>query len=605
LEDIIQLLPDHISNQIAAGEVIQRPASAVKELVENSIDAGAKNIKILIKDSGRTLLQVIDDGKGMSTTDARLAFEKHATSKIKTVEDIFKIHSKGFRGEALASIAAVAQVELKTRRPIDDIGTKIVIEGSKVILQEPVSMPVGTQFLMKNIFFNIPARRNFLKKDSEELRQIMIEFDRLALAHTEIAFQVYHNDVEICNLPAASLKQRIVSIFGNAYNQKLVPIEESCDFLKVDGFVSKPDAANSKTKGKQYLFVNKRFIKSNYIQHAIYSAYRDLIQEKEYPFFVLFVEIEPHLIDVNVSPTKQEIKFEDERIVYEFINAGIRRSLMQFNIAPSIDFSIDPELSNFDAMVRPIDRNQIKMENFSSIQKQRPFLASPKMDQTNHSNWEAFFTASTEEIASTFSLDAQPKLFIEAPHKIEVTGKPYQLLSKYILVPTSNSLLVVDQRRAHERVLFDDLLQKSLKASIPSQQLLFPIVIELSMQDVFVISEIQDDLAHLGFDLVQMGTNSFAIQGVPSDLSLGNEKEMILELIEQFKNSFKAKSSKKEKLLISICKILSVKRKQELNEQEMEYLIENLFESENHFKTPSLKNIYFELSYSDMDKHFF
>ncbi len=501
MEDIIQLLPDHISNKIAAGEVIQRPASAVKELIENSLDAGAKSIKLLIKDSGKTLLQVIDDGKGMSPTDARLSFEKHATSKIKNVEDIFKIQSKGFRGEALASIAAVAQVEIKTRRPIDEVGTRIIIEGSKVISQEPVSMPVGTHFSMKNLFFNIPARRNFLKADNEEMRQIIIEFDRLALSHCDIEFSLYHNDSEVYKLLPAPLRQRVVTLFGKNYNEKLVNIEEeSTDILKIYGFVSKPDAANSKTKGKQYLFVNKRFIKNNYIQHAIYSAYKDLIGEKEYPFYVLFVEIDPAKIDVNVSPTKQEIKFEDEQLIYQFINAGIRRSLMQFNIAPSIDFSVDRDLSHFDAMIKPIKREEYITENKSSIAINRPNFASPKIN--NQGNWEELFKRSVDEMRHENEESiSTPKLFEEEIKTFEKTGKPFQLNNKYIVLPTKRALLFIDQKRAHERILFDELQRMSLKHAIPSQRLLFPIVVELSMQDSFVLSEILTDLAHLGFDI--------------------------------------------------------------------------------------------------------
>jgi DNA mismatch repair protein MutL len=604
LEDIIQLLPDHISNKIAAGEVIQRPASAVKELIENSLDAGAKSIKLLVKDSGKTLLQVIDDGKGMSPTDARLCFEKHATSKIKNVEDIFKIHSKGFRGEALASIAAVAQVELKTRRPGDEVGTKIVIEGSRVISQEPISMPVGTHFSMKNLFFNIPARRNFLKTDNEEMRQIIIEFDRLALSHCDIEFSLYHNDSEVYKLLPAPLRQRVVSLFGKNYNEKLVNIEEeSTDILKIYGFVSKPDAANSKTKGKQYLFVNKRFIKNNYIQHAIYSAYKDLIGEKEYPFYVLFVEIDPAKIDVNVSPTKQEIKFEDEQLIYQFINAGIRRSLMQFNIAPSIDFSVDRDLSHFDAMIKPIKREEYVTENKSSISINRPNFASPKVN--NQGNWEELFKRSVDEMRQeNDEIISAPKLFEEEAKTFEKTGKPFQLNNKYIVLPTKSALLFIDQKRAHERILFDELQRMSLKHAIPSQRLLFPIVVELSMQDSFVLSEILTDLAHLGFDIAQLGQNNFAIQGIPSDLQMGNEKEMITELIEQFKNSFKAKSSRKEHLLISICKISSVKKKQELSDKEMEYLTDTLFECENYLKSPSGKSIFFAMNYFDIDKNF-
>lgn len=607
MQDIIQLLPDHISNQIAAGEVIQRPASAVKELMENAIDAQAKNIQLIVKNSGKTLIQVIDDGIGMSVTDARLSFEKHATSKIRQVEDIFQITSKGFRGEALASIAAVSQVELKTRRAIDEIGTKIEIEGSKVLNQEPMNMPVGTQFLMKNLFYNIPARRNFLKSDSEEMRQIINEFTRLALSHSDIGFTLFHNGLELYKLLPTTLKQRIVHVFGNNYNEKLVPIGEEGDIIKVYGFVSKPDAANSKTKGKQYLFVNKRFIKSNFIQHAIYSAYKDLISANEFPFYVLFIDIDPKLIDVNVHPTKQEIKFEDEQLIYGFINAGIRRSLMQFNIAPSLDFKTDPLFNNLQSVSRPIfgREKEFVIQNESSIK-----MPSHKNQLTtqNSNNWHEIFRKSVEDEYFTAEIEhverTPQELFSTQQDKIEITGKSTQILSKFIITPTNIGLLMIDQKRAHERILYDELLKLSLHSSIPCQKLLFPLCVDFSLQDSSVLMDIMNDLVHLGFDISPIGNNSFAIQGIPSDLSLGNEKELISELIENFKNTYKANSSKKETLLISICKISSIKKTQILSDEEIKYLTEQLFTKENYYTTPSGKSIFYTINYSDIEKHF-
>jgi DNA mismatch repair protein MutL len=608
MQDIIQLLPDHISNQIAAGEVIQRPASAVKELIENAIDAKATKISLIIKDAGKSLIQVIDNGMGMSMTDARLCFEKHATSKIRTIDDLFKIHSNGFRGEALASIAAVSQVELKTKREIDEYGTKIDVENSQVIHQEPISIPAGTQFSMKNLFYNVPARRNFLKTDAQEMTQIIAEFSRLAIAYHQVEFSLHHNNSELYRLMSSSQLGRITDIFGKSYNEKFVPISEETDTLKISGFVCKPTAANTKSKGKQYLFVNKRFIKSAYIQHAISSSYRDLIQQGDFPFYTIFIDIDPKLIDINVHPTKQEIKFEDEQLIYGFINAVIRRSLMQFNIAPSIDFSIDSVFNNMEAVSNPNEyRRNTEITNHSSTSNGRSGLTFAKQ---NEQNWQAIFSQSLQDESFTGELSGMQRneeVPQEIPYHqahIEVVGHPTQILSKYIVIPTNLGLLLLDQKRAHERILYDELLKLSLKESIPSQRLLFPICVDFSIQDSFVLEEIMSDLNHLGFDISPMGNQVFAIQGIPSDLQTGNEKEMLTELVENFKNNFKAKNSKKETILISICKISSIKRSQSLSDEEIIYLSKNIFERENSYTTPSGKPIYYTIQYQDIEKHF-
>jgi DNA mismatch repair protein MutL len=602
MQDIIQLLPDHISNQIAAGEVIQRPASALKELVENAIDAKATKIDVIVKQAGKTLLQVNDNGIGMSRTDARLCFEKHATSKIRQVEDLFKITSKGFRGEALASIAAVAQVEMKTRREIDDVGTSIAIESSKVVSQEPCNTPVGTQFLMKNLFYNIPARRNFLKSDAEELRQMLNEFERLALSNEEISFTFYHNDKEVYRLPASNLKKRILQVLGNQYDDRLVPVEEQSDIIKISGFVTKPNVASVKMKGKQYLFVNKRFVKSPFIQHAIFGAYKNLINQGDYPPYLLFVDIDPKMIDVNVHPTKQEIKFEDEQLVYGFVNAGIRRSLMQFNIAPSLDFSVDYQLTNMPGFVhtnfQTPGKETVRTENFSSVRIDRPMLSVTK---GNDRNWEEIFKNSLVDVSTQH--EAEVPLF-PVNEKIEIIGKAQQLMNKYILVPSNLGILILDQRRTHERILYDQLQRISLKESIPCQKLLFPMCVEFDVQDAFIVEDILNDINHLGFDISPMGNNNYAIQGIPSDLTIGNEKELLFELIQNFKQTYKANTSKKETLLIAICKLSSVKRNQILKEDEIDYLVEHLFASEQYQYTPSGKNIYYVLEYQELDRKF-
>lgn len=609
MHDIIQLLPDHISNQIAAGEVIQRPASAVKELIENAIDARAKKIQLIVKDAGKSLIQVIDDGVGMSQTDARRCFEKHATSKIKTIDDLFRIQSNGFRGEALASIAAVSQVELKTKRSIDEYGTKIQIEDSTVVSQEPVSITDGTQFAMKNLFYNVPARRNFLKSDAQEMNHIIAEFSRLAIAYPEVEFSLLSNGNELYRLLATSQLRRITDIFGKSYNEKFVPIEEETDIVKIRGFVCKPNAANSKSKGKQYLFVNRRFIKSQYIQHAIYSAYKELISSGDFPFYVIFIEIDPKLIDINVHPTKQEIKFEDEQLIYGFINASIRKSLMQFNIAPSIDFNIDSVFNNMDAVAQPNAlKSKLEISNHSSTGNGRAGLSFAKQ---NEKNWQAIFSQSLQEEYYSGELkdvernDTPANNPLNLPlSSIEITGVGTQILNRYIALPTNIGLLILDQRRAHERILYDEMLRLSLKDTIPSQRLLFPICLDMSLQDSFVLEEIMPDLTHLGFDISPMGNQVFAIQGIPADLPTGSEKEMLVELVENFKNNFKANTSKKETLLISICKISSIKRSQYLSEEEIKYLIEHIFLSENYYTTPSGKPIFYTIDYSELDQFF-
>lgn len=609
MHDIIQLLPDHISNQIAAGEVIQRPASAVKELLENAIDAKSTKITLVLKEAGKTLIQVNDNGIGMSKTDARLCFEKHATSKIKTIEDLFQIQSKGFRGEALASISAVAQVELKTKRAVDDIGTKIIIEDSRVHSQEAISTQDGTQILMKNLFYNVPARRNFLKSDAQEMTHIIAEFSRLAIAYPEIEFSLFHNGNELYRLLAAPPLKRISDIMGKGTNEKLIPIAEDSDIIRVHGYVCKPTAAHSKSRNKQYLYVNKRYIKSNYIQHAIQTGYRDLIQEGDYPFYVIFIELDPSLIDINVHPTKQEIKFEDEQLVYGFVLAAIRRSLMQFNIAPSLDFETDRVFNDMEAVANPISaqRQQIAIENHSSVSNGRAGLSFTKQ---NEKNWQAIFSKSLEQESMTGEIKHIRPLsedLFQKNHALEeiiITNTPTQILQKYIVVPTNIGLLLLDQKRAHERILYDELLKLSLKDAIPSQRLLFPITVEFSIQDSFVMEELLSDLHHLGFDISPMGNQIFAIQGIPADLHLGGEKELLIELVENFKNNYKAKQSKKETILISIAKVSSIKKSQSLTDEEVKYISEHLFLRENFYTTPSGKAIFYNLPYQDIDRHF-
>ena len=406
MPDIIQLLPDHIANQIAAGEVIQRPASAVKELLENAVDAGATEIQLIIQDAGKQLLQVIDNGKGMSETDARMAFERHATSKIKEIEDLFRIKTMGFRGEALASIAAVAQVELKTKRAEDTAGTFIEIENSVVKKQEPIAAPTGTSIAMKNLFFNVPARRNFLKSNAAEMRHIVDEFIRVAMAYPDIFFSLSANGQQLFHLEKGTLKQRIVQILGNQYNSKLVTVQEQTDYMNIRGFIGKPETAK-KTRGDQYFFVNNRFIKSAYLNHAVASAFQEMIATDSFPTYVLFIDLEPSQVDVNVHPTKQEIKFEDEKIVYAFVQSAVKHALAQFSITPTLDFDLDPGIQQLDAVSKPFTEQKKNEASASSLyqtftQKHAAHKIDPsyKSDATNRSDlkhWKDFYEAGKKE----------------------------------------------------------------------------------------------------------------------------------------------------------------------------------------------------------------
>lgn len=610
MQDIIQLLPDHISNQIAAGEVIQRPSSAVKELIENSLDAKATKIVLILKDAGKTLIQVNDNGIGMSRTDARLCFEKHATSKIKDIDDLFRIRSNGFRGEALASIAAVSQVDMKSKRAIDDAGTRICIEDSKVISQEPISMPEGTQILMKNLFFNVPARRNFLKSDAIEMTHNIAEFSRLAIAYPEVEFQLYHNDIELYRLPSAPQLKRIVDVLGKNLNDKLIPVKEESDIVRIQGYVCKPDVASSRTKSRQYLYVNKRFIRSNYIQHAIISGYRELLNQGDFPYYVIFIDLDPKSIDINVHPTKQEIKFEDEQLIYGFVQAATRRALMQYNLAPSLDFQIDPIFNNLDAVVNPNKQNSqtVFVENGSSVRNGRSGFEFVKQ---NEQNWQQLFSQSLQQESYTSEIErihneSNQEVFPESliGNTLVLLTQAIQIRHKYILASTQIGLLVIDQTRALERVLFDEMIAKSAKSVLSSQRLLFPVTIELSMQDSFVLEELGEDLHHLGFDLSSMGSQVFAIHGLPSELSSGGEKEVIQDLIENFKNNYKANKSKKEVILNSICKLVSHKKAQILSIEESTHLANRLFECENPHTTFDAKPIYLRYDYAQIDQYF-
>jgi len=603
LTDIIHLLPDNIANQIAAGEVIQRPGSAVKELLENAVDAEADEIKLIINDAGKALVQVIDNGKGMSETDARLAFERHATSKIKSIDDLFRIKTMGFRGEALASIAAVAQVELKTKRADDPTGTFIEIENSRVINQEPVAFNKGTSIAMKNLFFNVPARRNFLKSNTAELRNIMDEFIRVAMAFPDIFFSLQSNGQEVFHLEKGSFKQRIVQILGNSYNAKLVSVQEETDYLNITGFVGKPETAK-KTRGDQYLFVNNRFIKSAYLNHAIMNAFSEMIPKDSFPMYALFIDLDPAQLDINVHPTKQEIKFEDDKIVYAFVQSAVKHALAQFSITPTLDFELDPNIERLSAVSNPVTEAQRASTASSSLfqaftQKGQAHLIE-KSDNLKH--WKDFYEAPKTDNASTIE---QQKQF-EPLHKTYASEQPVmQLHQSNILIQDAEGFLLIHQQNAHERILYERYSSALSGKSIPIQQSLFPATIDLSASDAVLLTEMLDDMKELGYQLEPFGNNTFVIQGTPGDVDHGNEKTAIEKIIEQYKHfSSELKYSKREKLLRSMAIQNSIKPGKILTQKEMQSLVSDLFDCETTNITPNGKPTYLSFKKEEMDKLF-
>lgn len=616
MPDIIQLLPDNIANQIAAGEVIQRPASAVKELLENAVDAGATEIKLVIQDAGKALIQVIDNGKGMSETDARMCFERHATSKIKDIDDLFRIRTMGFRGEALASIAAVAQVILKSRRAEDPTGTYIEIENSLVTKQEPVAATTGTSIAMKNLFFNIPARRNFLKSNAAETRHIIDEFIRVALAFPEIFFSLTSNGQEMFHLEKGTLKQRIVQILGSQYNAKLVTVQEKTDYLNIYGFVGKPDTAR-KTRGDQYFFVNSRFIRSPYLNHAVMSAYQEMIAPDSFPLYVLFIDLDPSQVDINVHPTKQEIKFEDEKIVYAFVQAAVKHALAQFSITPTLEFDLDPKIQQLDAVNKPFTEDKqaaaadsplfknftqkhqahfIQPTNKSDLKHWRDFYEDPKKEEGTVTGNGSAITSQEEETrempgAKKFEslLDQLKKgddtpSYFTAPSQqrlaltLQEEAPFLQLHQTYIVAATNRGFILVHQQLAHERVLYERLMQAMHGKPMATQRSLFPVTLQLSPQDAVLLQELMPDLNTLGYLIEPFGTHAFVVQGTPADLEQGHEKMVIENMVEQFKHfSSELKFSKREKLIRSLAWQQAVKPGNALTEKEMRTLVTDLF----------------------------
>ena len=609
LTDIIQLLPDNIANQIAAGEVIQRPASAVKELLENAVDAGADEIKLLVNDAGKSLIQVIDNGKGMSETDARMSFERHATSKIKNIEDLFRIKTMGFRGEALASIAAVAQVELKTKREEDETGVYIEIENSLVKVQEPVAVNKGTSIAMKNLFFNVPARRNFLKSNAAELRHIVDEFIRVAMSFPEIFFSFSSNGQQVFHLEKGTLKQRIVQILGNSYNAKLVSVQEQTDYLNIFGFVGKPETAK-KTRGDQYFFVNNRFIKSAYLNHAVMNAFNEMIAKDSFPMYTLFIDLNPAQLDINVHPTKQEIKFEDEKIVYAFVQSAVKHALAQFSITPTLDFDLDPSIQHLESVSKPLTEERKSATASSSLyqtfsQKNQAHFIENKSELRH---WKEFYEKPVSDHGPQATDNREH--VVEGANKLitEQPAQQYNLLQlhhAYIVVQNDQGYLLINQQNAHERILYERFLRAVDGRPIATQQSLFPTTIELAAADAILLNELVPDLQKLGYQLEPFGNNTFVIQGTPADVDQGNEKTAIEKMLEQYKHfSSDIKFSKREKLMRSMALQQSLKAGTSLTQKEMHALTEELFACETPNSTPNGKPTYMTFKKDEMDKMF-
>lgn len=580
MADLIHLLPDSVANQIAAGEVIQRPASAVKEILENAIDSGADRIDLIIKDAGKTLIQISDNGCGMSEVDARMAFERHATSKIRTVEDLFRIRTMGFRGEALASIAAIAQVEMKTRRHEDELGTHIILEASEVKSQEYCHCPPGTTLMIKNLFFNVPARRKFLKSDPVELRNIIEEFQRIALAHPHVNLSLYNDRKLILQLKASNLRQRIVNIFGSSYDQKLIPVEQKLDTLTIRGFIGKPEFAR-KQRGEQYFFVNNRFVRHPYLSHAVESAYEELLPEKSYPSYFIFIDIDPSEIDVNIHPTKTEIKFEDEKLVYSILRSTVKASLGKFHVMPTIDFDVEPAF----IFTTPPSSTIVKPPEVPFNPAYNPFETTEQRQRqkNNRENWEKLFIPPDKPGQGFPTLTTKNELNSAddtTEDTLTSTGGFLQLHRQFIVTQVKSGLLIIDQQRAHERILYERYLELLQHQTYLTQQVLFANTFALSPVDAELLNEILDHLNQLGFN-IKPDTEKpfhFLAEGVPAGVQIGNISEMIENIVGAYKEGLISLESDKKTLLArSLAKNLSIKKGKILQEPEMRALTEELF----------------------------
>ncbi|MGE0078973.1 MAG: DNA mismatch repair endonuclease MutL [Bacteroidales bacterium] len=611
MADIIQLLPDSIANQIAAGEVVQRPASVVKELMENSIDAGSKNIQLIVKEGGRASIQVIDDGIGMSETDARLSFERHATSKIREANDLFDIRTMGFRGEALASIAAVAEVELRTRRNSDELGIQIQINGSDFVSQQPISCSVGTNFTIKNLFFNVPARRKFLKGTSIELKHIISEFQRVALAYPEIAMSLTHNGADIYRLNASTLKQRIVGLFGKAINSQLLDITTQTTIVNIDGFIGKPESAK-KSPGEQFFFVNGRYMKNPFLNRAVINAYNRLLPADSIPTYFIYLDIDPKTIDVNIHPTKTEIKFEDERMIWQILHAAVKETLGKFAVVPSIDFDSDPGFSiPFFPKNAPVTPPEIEINpHFNPFEEEgQKFsggsFASKTVKHKSAGNWEQLYEDKpVEEEPSQLTLQTfASKGFDDKP--LETSTKFYQVKGKYILTTVKSGLMVIDQKRAHERILFEQYIESLSLEHNAAQRELYPQTIELSAQDFALIIDNVEQLSQMGMEVSNLGHNTIGVNSLPANLKSADPLKLIDDLLMEIKeNQSLPFDDSKQRIASSMAKAAAIGYNRNLTAFEMQELVDKLFACNHPNYTSDGKKVLTIIEMDEFDKKF-
>ena len=622
MSDIIRLLPDSVANQIAAGEVIQRPASVIKELVENAVDAGAKHIDVLVTDAGKTSIQVIDDGKGMSETDARLAFERHATSKIREAADLFALRTMGFRGEALASIAAVAQVELRTCQEGEDLGTSLCISGSKVESQETVACPKGSNFQVKNLFFNIPARRKFLKSNQTELSNILTEFERIALVNPNVSFTLHHNGTEMLTLPAIQLKQRIMGVFGKKINQELLSVDVDTTMVRISGFVGRPETSRKKG-ARQYFFVNGRYMRHPYFHKAVMDAYEQLVPTGEQVSYFLYFEVEPANIDVNIHPTKTEIKFENEQAIWQILSAAIKESLGKFNAVPSIDFDTEgmPDIPAFENS--PYSGLQMPKTTYNP--EYNPFntsSSSPSYTRQDAKGWDKFYEGLEQQSSpvSAFSYPDDGDYFVEQPQEeqnptlsgqmeesasVETSAQHYQYKGHYIMTSVKSGLMVIDQHRAHVRILYDRYLSQIASRQGASQGMLFPDIVQFSASEIPVLQSIMDDLSYIGFELTDLGGGSYAINGVPAGIEGLQPIELVQNMVHTaIEKGCKVKEEVQSMLALSLAKAAAIVQGQVLSNEEMNHLVDELLTSTSPNYTPDGKPVLVVIQEDELEKLF-
>ena len=620
MSDIIRLLPDSVANQIAAGEVIQRPASVIKELVENAIDAGATHIDVLVVDAGKTSIQVIDDGKGMSETDARLSFERHATSKIRKAADLFALHTMGFRGEALASIAAVAQVELRTRMDGEELGTLLAIAGSKVESQEAVSCPKGSSFSVKNLFFNVPARRKFLKSNQTELSNILTEFERIVLVNPDVSFTLHHNGSELFNLPALQLRQRIMGVFGKKINQELLSLDVDTTMVRVSGFVGKPESARKKG-ARQYFFVNGRYMRHPYFHKAIMDAYEQLVPVGEQVSYFIYFEVDPGNIDVNIHPTKTEIKFENEQAIWQILAAAVKETLGKFNAVPSIDFDTEgmPDIPAFDAS--PYAGIQPPKTTYNPEYNPFNTSAAPPSSYSKPSrDWEQLYSGLERHVSSQASHPDESDYMMNMSPAIENPGlydhvedagvsekstQHYQFKGRFILTSVKSGLMIIDQQRAHIRILYDKYLDQIIRRQGVSQGMLFPDIVQFPLSEVAILQEIMEDLSFLGFELTDLGGGSYAINGIPAGIEGLNPIELIQNMVHTaMEKGGKVKEEVQGILALILAKAAAIVPGQVLTNEEMTSLVDGLFAVATPNYTPDGKTVLSVINEDDLEKLF-